>query len=133
MTGFHGSLEDSIRAFSDALTRSDIEAAKEFAADDFTVVSLDGGLKVLDRAWWEAMVPNFTLESIDLRTEIIVERDDHAIDYRYAAMTSRVGSAERTGLFCITDHWQRTDERGWLVWQRHSVPVVDSSRLPDEF
>ncbi|WES64382.1 hypothetical protein P0L94_18190 [Microbacter sp. GSS18] len=133
MTGPTESLEERIERFGDALSRSDVDTAKRYVADDLTILSLSDGLKTYDRAWWEQMVPTFSLGGFELVHEHLVRRDEQAVHYRYARMTSTVAGAERTGMFCITDYWLSHPEKGWVVWQRLSVQVVDAQRLPDEF
>jgi hypothetical protein len=127
------SLEASIEAFGDALSRADIEAAKRFAAEDLSIITLSGGLVQYDRRWWEEMVPNFQLSSFELERDVITRRERQAVHSRLGRMTSKVGEMERTGMFSITDHWTYCDGQGWTMWQRVSVPVVDEAPVPEEF
>jgi hypothetical protein len=118
------SLTQRIARYSDAVLASDVSLAERHLEESFTIVFLYPAYRVVDRAHWLGLLPDFRVERWDVQHEHLSTHVSTAAHYRLAYMQSTASGVERSGLFSVADYWVLRPGRGWLLQQRFSTPLA---------
>jgi ketosteroid isomerase-like protein len=117
-------LEEVEHAFQDALRRRDMAFLDEHLSAGFTLTTGRPGAEVRTREEWlrisegEYVVEDFAFDEL----EVDVHGDVGVVRSRYR-QSGRMGGADRTGAFRMTDVWLRHERAGWRLAHRHSTAL----------
>ena len=119
-------LRDLEHAFQDALRRRDMAFLDEHLDARFTLTTGRPGAEVRTREEWlrisesEYVVESFAFDELD----VDVHGGVGVVRSRYR-QAGRMGGADRTGAFRMTDVWLRGEQGGWRLAHRHSTALED--------
>jgi hypothetical protein len=118
-------------AWNLALRARDVEAAAAVLDEDYALLVEHPARARLARDEWLRMLPIYVISDwdvVDSEWDVI---GDTAVHSQLVRMEALVGSADRSGLFALSDTWVRRSD-GWRVRLRYSTPLSagDMPRLP---
>ena len=110
-----------------AIAERDAAAAAAILADDYVLVLVVPGRRVVPRSEWLEMLTEYVVEEWTVEEQVVDVRGELAAVLQRVDMKATVYGVDRSGTFIISDIWIR--ERGeWRVWRRHSSPVAGVPR-----
>jgi hypothetical protein len=115
-------LPGAMRRFDDAVQQRDRGAAEEVLHEDFALVLVYPAPAAMPRARWLEVLSDYVVHSYFIDEQVIDEDDKVAAVLSRVRMQATVLGEDRSGLFVISDIWQRRGA-GWKVWRRHSSPL----------
>jgi ketosteroid isomerase-like protein len=110
-------------AVQDALRRRDMDFLEQVLAPEFTLTTGRPGSEVRSRSeWLEVSARTYQVSSFGF-DEIVVQRyGEVAVARARYRQVARMGEADRTGTFRMTDVWHHREGR-WQLVCRHSTAV----------
>ena len=114
------------RDWAEAVQRRDMAALEQLLGEEFTLTTGRKGAEVRRRQEWLDVtresyeVDQWAYEEMDVR----VYGEAAVVRSRYR-QTGRVGGADRTGVYLMTDVWVRRNGR-WQAVTRHISPLEGS-------
>ena len=116
-------LPAAMRRFDEAVQERDRRAAEEILHEDFALVLVHPARAVMPRARWLEVLADYVVHSYAIDEQVIDEDDKVAAVLSLVRMQATVLGEDRSGLFVVSDVWQRRGA-GWKVWRRHSSPLT---------
>jgi ketosteroid isomerase-like protein len=119
-------LRDLEHAFQEALRTRHMAFLDAHLAEGFTLTTGRPGAEVRTREEWlrisgsDYEVDSFAFDELELD----VHGDVGVVRSRYR-QAGRMGGADRTGAFRMTDVWLRGEHGDWLLAHRHSTALED--------
>jgi ketosteroid isomerase-like protein len=123
-------LAAAMRRFDEAVQQRDRRAAEEILHEDFALVLVHPAPAAIPRERWLEVLDDYVVHSYSIDEQIIDEDDKVAAVLSRVRMQATVLGEDRSGLFVISDIWQRRGS-GWKVWRRHSSPLT-AGEMPGE-
>lgn len=112
-----------IANFDRCVIERDKILAESVLAIDYALVLVQPGLAVMPRSRWLEVLPDYVVHSYEVQEKSLDTRGTCAAMIQRVAMHATVLGSDRSGLFVISDIWQRQNDE-WRVWRRHSTPLA---------
>ena len=112
-----------IADFQRCIESRDRSVAEEILDEDFALELVQPTLARMPRERWLAVLSDYVIHSYEVQEQIVSIDGDCAVALHRALMRATVLGDDRSGLFVISDTWQRRDG-SWRLWRRHSTPLA---------
>ncbi len=110
-------------AWQRSIEQRDVEAARGFLADDYALELVHPDRAIFPRDQWLETLREYVVSAYVVEEQVVDMNGDVAVVLHRARMQATVFGADRSGIFVITDVWQRR-AGSWKVWRRHSTPLA---------